>query len=203
MITINPGVLSNLIVLLLFILILTGWFSELYNVANKYFVIFFLPITFLANLINIPIEDGLKINLGGFIIPLIIYIYLLIGIEKDRVYLITATILIGSAYFLFKEMIRLDPILLFWEELYELSLFLVVIVMVVASKLKYRIALLIGGIQLGELLFSFSNKGYLTVITLGNSNLRDVLWFSVIEIIMLYFLFKLIKSWRNRKLTID
>lgn len=203
MITINPGVLSNLIVLLLFILILTGWFSELYNVANKYVVIFFLPITFLANLINIPIGDGLKINLGGFIIPLIIYIYLLIGIEKDRVYLITATILIGSTYFLFKEMIRLDPILLFWEELYELSLFLVVIVMVVASKLKYRIALLIGGIQLGELLFSFSNKGYLTVITLGNSNLRDVLWFSVIEIIMLYFLFKLIKSWRNRKLTID
>lgn len=200
---INPGVLSNLIILLLYILILTGWFSDLYKTVNKYLVITFLPLTFLANLINVPIAGGLEVNLGGFIIPLIVYIYLLSEMKGDRVYLITATILLGSAYFLFRELIRLDPILLFWEELYELSLFLVVIVMIVVTKLKYRIALLIGGIQLGDFLFSFTNKQFFTVLTLGSSNLRDVLWFSVIEIIMLYFLYKTIKSRRNRKLTIE
>lgn len=201
--TINPGVLSNLILLLLFILILTDWFPDLYNAANKYIVISFLPLIYLASQINLPLGDGWKINLGGFILPLIIYIYLLKGMQGSRVYLITATTLLGTTYFLFKELIRLDPILLFWEELYELSIFLVVIVMIVVYKLEYRIALLIGGIQFGELLFSYSNKEFFTNITLGDGNLRDVLWFSIIEIMVLHFLFKWIKTWRNRKLTID
>jgi len=179
---INPGVISNLILLLLFILILTDWFSELYKKANKYIVISFLPLTYLTTLINIPLSNGWEMNLGGFILPLVVYIYLLKGMQGSRSYLLTATMLLGTTYFLFKELIRLDPILLFWEELYELSFFLVVIVMVVVSKLEYRIALLIGGIQLGEFLFSYSNKEFFTYFTLGNSNLRDILWFSIIEI---------------------
>lgn len=210
MITINPGVLSNLILFLLFILILTGWFSDLYKTANRYIVISFLPLTYFATLINIPISDRWEINIGGFVVPLIVYIYLLKGMKGSRIYLITATVLLGTTYFLFKELIRLDPILLFWEEIYELTLFLVIIVLVVVSKLNYRIALLIGGIQLGEFLFSFTNKEYLTFITIGNSYLRDILWFSIIEVVAIHFIFKWIKAlrnsgklWRNRKLKID
>lgn len=210
MITINPGILSNLILLLLFILILTGWFSDLYKTANKYIVIFFLPLTYIATLINIPISDRWEINIGGFVIPLIVYIYLLKGMKGSRIYLITATLLLGTTYFLFKELIRLDPILLFWEEIYELTLFLVIIVLIVVSKLNYRIALLIGGIQLGEFLYSFANKEFLGYLTIGNDYLRDILWFSIIEIMVIHFLFKWIKAWksvgklwRNRKLKID
>lgn len=194
MIIINPGIIANFIILLIIILIITDWFTPLVKDYGKKIVIIYLLASFIFFYTAIPINEKWNINVGGYIFPALIYFFILFKkVKQDIVYVSTATILLGSSYFLFKELVRLDPILLFWDELYEFTLFILIITLVTASKLTHRIALLMGGLLLGELLFNLRHHNNFLVITLGDAKFRDLLWFSFSQLVILNYLLK----WAN------
>lgn len=197
-ININAGVLANIIIILLIVLIFTDWFSVVDRLGRQK-TIYFLFLFLVSSQFSISIPNDWQINIGGFILPLLIYFVLLWAFRKDRLYILTATLLLGSSYFLFKELIRLDPILLFWDEIYELSFFMVFILMIIAAKLQHKIMLLIGGFLLGEFLFNFNHRDVFEEIVLGNGNLRDYLWFSFVQLISYHYIVIQIANWFRKK----
>ncbi len=197
----NSGVLANMILFLFSILIITGWFHHFIEGfgSKRNLVLYFIMIIILSNT-EVSIVNGLQINIGGFLLPIIGYLYLLFKvIKKDTLYILTATILLATSYFLFKELIRLDPVLLFWGELYQVSALLVIIIIFVVPKYTYRITLLHGGILLGEFIFYFHHRATFTNVILGDGEIRDIMWFSFIEIIIYEQIIQLIKGWIKRK----
>ena len=191
---INSGILAILIIIVMAILISTDWFSTLISGVGKRKVIIYLILILFTFYLNLPITNGWKVSIGGFIIPLITYLKLVKGIKEEKIYLLSATILLGATYFLFKEIIRLDPILLFWDELYQLSLILVLIILIIASSLKYKITLFFGGMLLGEFIFNYHHRNDVLVILLGNDQFKDLFWLGLIQIFFFYYVFMAIKQ---------
>ncbi len=191
MIHINPGILTNLILVILLILIWSGWFqSFIKELGTERSISLFLVLTFVFLFLDVQITSNWKINIGGFLFPLIGYLVILFKeYKKERLHLLIATILLGASFFLFKELIRLDPILLVMDEVYQITLLLSVMIIIVASKLSHRIILLLGGILLGDFLFQLRHEKTLSYIYLGGSNISDILWMAVIFLIVLHSIF--------------
>lgn len=201
---INAGVLTNIIFLLLIILILSGWLQSLiYHIGSEKKAAVYLILIYVSFFLHLPIAANWKVNVGGFLIPGIAYFVLWIkGNLQDKMQLLAATALLGTSYFLFKELIRIDPILLIWNEVYQTAFFLILVVMLVVTKLIDRITLLLGGILLGELIFNIRHKDLFTNIVLGNAEVRDILWFSLLQVIAIHYLIVAMKEWIKRKKSI-
>lgn len=203
MIIINSGILANLVVLILLILIYSGWFPEsVAKISSKNQVTFFMIVTLFGFFIELPLVNGWKINLGGFFVPLVWVLILLVYKKKNenRLFHLVSTIaLLGASYFLLREIIRLDPVLLFIKELYQLTFFIVLITQLVVSNLKEKVALVIGGIILGELLFNLHHQTAFYQIVLGDRTTRDVLWLSLILIVFADFFLGKLKNWLRIK----
>ena len=201
-IVINAGVLSNLIILFLIILISTGWFSTfINNVGSKRTVIIFLLFTYILTFIELPYIFGLRINIGGFILPVIGSVFLLIKvIRKDIIHMLTATFLLGASYFLIKEIIRLDPVLLIVDEKYEIPPLIIAFVIFVIPKLINRIYLIISGIMTGEFIYIYQHQVIFDGFILGSGEARDIMWLAIVEIIILeYFLGGILSFIKNKK----
>ncbi|KXG43649.1 YphA family membrane protein [Tepidibacillus decaturensis] len=196
----NDGVLTNLILLIMIILVSTGWFQSIVSEIGKGKVIFIFLAIFILSMIELPFNYQWKVNMGGFIVPMVFYFYFWIkGDKADKPYLFAATTLLGAIYFLFKELIRLDPILMLWNEQIEITFFLVMIVLFVSNKLVVRLALLIGGLLLGEIFYSFHHRTHFPQIILGNALQRDILWLSLIQLYFFQHLMILVKNWVKDK----
>lgn len=196
MVKINNGVITNLILIAIAILVLTDWFSYLVKkFGSKKIIIIFLIVTNISFLINVPIYNEMKINIGGYIIPFFIFLYEFKRIDfKEKINLLTAVLLLGASYFFMKEIFRLDPIMLLMNEVYQIAILMVITVMIVTSKLNHRITLLIGGTLLGEFLFNLHHLDSFYNITLGNGEFRDILSIAIIEVVLVHYFFIQVKK---------
>jgi len=195
-IKINSGVLSGLVILVLLILVASGWFtSSISKYSSNRKATLLLLVIFIGNFLNFPLQNGWVINVGGFVIPAVVILTILFKDSKERLHLLTAALLLGAVYFLAKELIRLDPILLLLKELYQMSGLLVLIATLVTPGLGRKIVLLVGGILLGELYFNLHHQESFYRIVLGDGETRDLIWFSLVQLGILHIFIRELKKW--------
>ena len=84
--------------IIFFVFILSGWFVFILPfLGSKGEIIIFLLVTYIFFYLNIKITPYLEINIGGYIIPIFLFLFLLLSkknIEKIKV--LTATLLLGA-----------------------------------------------------------------------------------------------------------
>jgi len=198
----GDGVYSNLIIIGMAILIISGWFSTLvdkFGTPKKtasLIIIILVMIPF-----DVSLTNGIIINVGGFILPFIIYFFFWLQMTTpQRIHIFSATILLGASFFLMRELFRLDPILLFWDEKYQIPLFMTILAFIVDTELFRRILLIVGGNLLGELTFSFRNQEVMNEIVLGDGHFRDLLWISIITITTFHYVTQTLKAILKQKI---
>ncbi|MFV9510703.1 hypothetical protein ACMW72_05250 [Tepidibacillus sp. LV47] len=145
-----------------------------------------------------------KANLGGFVLPLIIYFYLWIYFDQNRIYSFTSTMFVGAIYFAVKNVLHMEPVFIIYDESLQISLFLTMIILFMAQNLLEAIQLYLGGTIAFELFFLYSNERHLVKeFILGEQMVRDILVFGLIEVWMTWMLFEHIKQWfKQRKIHI-
>lgn len=203
MIIINSGVLATLIVILINILVLTGWFKSIIEKIGKLNTIsIYLVLTLIFFFINISINSSLTINIGGLILPIIGILYLLRK-QEEKIYIICAILLLGTIYFLIKEVIYIEPVLLLGNEVIQFSILVSLIVIVIGTKIEHQVPIVLGGILLGDLFFNLNHKEIINQITLGGALTRDIIWLSLAQILLIKSLFSEIKLLFKKILSIS
>ncbi|WP_339062687.1 hypothetical protein [Tepidibacillus marianensis] len=161
------GLPANLLLIVFTVLFSTGWFRSKIPVGSKKLLILIL-LYLLVSMIDFPFFNGIRINMGGFVMPAVLYFYLWVRYDQNRVYTFTSAMLIGAIYFALKVFFRSDPILLVFEESFQISLILSVVVFVVAQNLMDGVSLFIGGTLIGELFFfSITRAIWVIILPLG------------------------------------
>ncbi|OEF97285.1 hypothetical protein BHF71_03890 [Vulcanibacillus modesticaldus] len=199
---INDGAISIIIQIILSILIITDWFSStIFELGVKKRVVLYIMAGLLMIFISFPLRSNWEINLGGFVLPIIGYLFILFKrvSSKDKIQVLTATLLLASSYFLLKELILLEPIILFMKESYQISILLSILVILIASKQVHRFALILGGITFGEFIFNFRHQELLYRVVVGDGEARDVLWISLLIVLILDNLIIDVKNWFKKK----
>lgn len=186
-IIINYGMISSLTVIILIILIITDWFGfEVQRLGGKKRVCFCLIIIFFLSYIIIPINVQWNINVGGVFLVLI-FLISLIKQERiiDRIYLLFAIGVVGTIFFLVKEILLYEPVLLIWDELFLLSIIISMIVILIDFKSEKYVAIIFAGVLLGDFLFRFYHRNELMEIVLGDAIIRDIIWFAILQILLI------------------
>ncbi|MGD9678591.1 MAG: hypothetical protein AB7V16_09650 [Vulcanibacillus sp.] len=184
MVLINYGVLASLIVLILNVLLLTGWFKTIIkNMGKRKTISNYLTLTLLLFFINISITSSWTINVGGFILPLIGTFYLLLK-EEEKIYILSSILLLGVIYFLVKEIVYIEPILLIGNDIIQSSIIISIVVIIIGTRIENQIIIALGGILFGDILFNLNHREVLVQIAFGNALTRDIIWLSLLQIIV-------------------
>ncbi len=185
MIVINYGVFANLIIVLLIVLLLTDWFKTIFIRLGKTKRIFlYLAITFVLFFVNVSITSFIVINLGGFVLSIIGFVVLLKN-EKEKIYILSATFLLGAIYFLIKEIGYIEPVLLYKNVIIQFSILVSLTVIIIGTKIENQVIMILGGIVLGDLLFNLNHKDVIIKLILGNAMTRDIIWLSLFQILII------------------
>ncbi len=214
MVIFQEGILSNILSIVFIILIFSGWFDWYFvKKENLYLKNTFLAVGVLAfffTFVTIPIPNlNWKLSIGGFVFPMVFYFWIWLKISsEEKLQLFASTILLSAIYFLIKELIRLDPILLFWEQNLEIAFILSIVIVTVSLQLTHRLILVFGSHVFGEFIFHFHHRHFNYPLILGDGGFRDLLWLSVIDIMVLHLVLqwvvqkiklkKPIKIWKTR-----
>lgn len=182
------------------ILVSTGWFrSTIEHLGTRSLVILYFIFIFFAFFIDIDLK-GIRINAGGFLFPLAGFIILWLQLVRfEKIQMGLASILLGSSYFLFKEILHLDPVLLILEESYQISILLLIIVIGVSLKPNHQILLLFGGSLFGDLMFQLRHRDSFTQLELGNREMRDILWLSILSVMLINAIFPRLFNFMKKK----
>ena len=209
----HAGIMTNILSIIFIILIFSGWLDWYFkkdNIVTKNVILRISVIAFFSIFITIPVPYlNWDINVGGYLFPLLLYFWLWLKIKpEEKLQLFASTILLAAIFFLIKELIRLDPILLFWKQNIEIPLVISVIILSVASSFFHRFLLAIGSLVFGEFIFHFHHRYYDYALILGDGAFRDLLWISTINIIVLHIALqwfisririkKTLKIWKTR-----
>ena len=209
----QAGIMTNILSIIFIILIFSGWLDWYFkkdNRVTKNAIIRISVVAFFSIFITIPVPYlNWDINVGGYLFPLLLYFWLWLKIKpEEKLQLFASTILLAAIFFLIKELIRLDPILLFWKQNIEIPLIISVIILSVASSFFHRFLLAIGSHVFGEFIFHFHHRNYDYALVLGDGAFRDLLWMATINIIVLHVALqwfmsrigikKSIKIWKNK-----
>lgn len=197
---INSGVLANIIVLTLLILMSTGWFrSTVEHIGVRSLIILYFIFIFFAFLIDLDLK-GVRINAGGFLFPLAGFIILWLKLARfEKIQMGLASVLLGSSYFLIKELLYLDPVLLILEESYQITILLLFIVIGVSLKPNHQIMLLFGGSLFGDLMFQLRHRHSFAQLELGSREMRDILWLSILSVVLLNAMFPKLFNFLKKK----
>lgn len=185
MIRINYGVFSILIIILLIVLLLTDWFKTLFMRLGKTKTLcIYLALTLVLFFVNISITSFININLGGFVLSIIGFLYLFKK-EKKKIFILSATFLLSTIYFLIKEIGYIEPVLLNKNEILQFSIIVSLVVILIETKIENQVIIIIGGILLGDFLFNINHRDVISKLILGNAMTRDIIWLSLFQILIL------------------
>jgi hypothetical protein len=192
---VNPGYLSHILYLMMLILILTGWFSDKIEQRYRSWAWAFILAWPVLNLLSISYFEAFVVQASYLLIWLgAVFLWVKIPPEHQMSAL-TMGILLGSIVYLLKEMMRMDPVLIWLGEEMNILLILISIVIFSFSALKARLFAMTFGLCLGELLYVLSNVHfYVSSPILGDSSFQDLWWISATVTVFLHYSLLLVRS---------
>nr|WP_236405725.1 hypothetical protein [Microaerobacter geothermalis] len=153
-----------------------GWLSKL-RMKVWLFAVFSL-LYFVMLFFNIQFGQ-FKIN-GGFMIFAIFFLYFGEKILGDHLpATVASALLISSVYLLFRMLVRMDPVLLVYDERWMLTGLVTIIGIMIAANKEQMIWFIGIGILIGEAAFQWHLKNDVPNSVIGTSFFLDVIWSSL------------------------
>ncbi len=196
----NPGYVSTIIIIVMFILMYYKWTDSLINQLSISPTVTAIILCLLYSLSNvdIPLPGSIYVNVGSIVLPLFLFSYCLYTYKK-KPYVLFICIIIGLIVYSLNEILHIAPIVVF------LSLPLLIAFVVASigyfSILDKQIGLISGwmGVVIGESYFQMSHYSQFTIIKLGGYALLDVFMISLIVFLSFMGLKQIVYSFVKRR----
>lgn len=179
----NPGYITYLCMFILLILLWMGWlrtFLLQIGIGEKGFATL-LGLYFLFSFFVLPLGDYIRINVGLFLFPALLFFWVW-GNEagENRMNIFASFLLVGVNLFLLRYVIRIDPVLLVMNETFMVSIAAILLVLILGRDSKQ--VFLIGGmgVYFSELLYQgwiFFHEGQ---PFLGDGMFSDIILLSLL-----------------------
>lgn len=184
----NSGHIAYLFMFILLIMLWMGWlrsFLMQIKVRERLFALF-LAFSFLFSFLNVPITDKFSINIGLFLFPMLLFLWVWGNEDKEsRMNIFASFLLLGVNLFLLRYVIRIDPVLLIMSEALMIGLVAMIIVLILGKNIK-QVFLITG---MGVYLMEFLYQGWVYIhskeMVWGDGVFCDALLFSLIGAVLL------------------
>lgn len=176
----NPGYLSLLIICIMMILLASGWKEELVGgVSHKVLFLFFMSWIPLS-LINITLFERYQVNMSYGLLLLIIF--LILATRRSVfliVHLLSIGLLMGSFYFLFKQLVNMNPIMVVYRPLLDQCVLISFLTVLFVRHPLQQLACLSIGLMTGDMLNHYFHQGHIP-LNFGGAAFQDQWWLTLL-----------------------
>ncbi len=178
----NPGYFAFICYWFLFLLI---W-SELIKLNHHFHLkenrfLWIVIASGLTTFFTIPVSQLLSVNVGGWILPAAVSVYLWMQQQEyERIHLFSAGALIGMSVLLARGAFYIDPVLLIMKEKYLLSLLTSLLSLIAARKIAHHFFVVTMGLIVQETLYTWFIWDRIREVQFGDGWFRDIWWLSLI-----------------------
>ncbi|MFC0214877.1 hypothetical protein ACFFK0_20935 [Paenibacillus chartarius] len=171
----NPGILSLVLLVIALILLASGWKDViLRSISHKGILLFF--VLWLGTSRITVSHDTYKLNLSFILIAgLAVTLLLRSSGVLAKLHVVSIGLLLGSFYFLLKELLSKDPVLIVSRPDVDIAVVLGLVAVLLRRSVALQLACLSMGLVLGELYgVIWAHKAGTSV--LGSASFRDQWW---------------------------
>jgi hypothetical protein len=202
----NSGYLSLILLCIMLILFASGW-KDVYvrSISQTSILLFFigwlLLVSFHVKVLNVQI-NLVYLWVGALSIGIM---YRTMGLI-NKLHLLSVGLLLGSFYFLLREILSLDPIMVVFKPNLDTALFLALIVILIERRVKEQIACLSIGLLMGDFYYAIVHQSAVSV-HFGGPSFQDEWWLSIftartLTLVWQYMLSGckvMVRTWLDRK----
>jgi hypothetical protein len=192
----NPGYLSVLLYVVFLILYRFGWISPIQGryvrASMKWFLLGWPVLLW----VSLPWEH-ITWN-GAFAFMFLWTCWSIVWVdEQDRLSAFTLGVLLGSVYFLMRELMMRDPVLIIGNMYWNIFLSFTFVVLFAFDRLSSRMFAAAFGLMIGEILWGFQLSGRIPYVEVGALWFHDVWWMTMYGVSLGHAASVLLRPWRS------